>query len=265
MSSEIIKPEETGITKQKSSISEVLFYAEHAYRSGRYKDLPNVSAAIMILKTGRDIGFTDSASLSNINFIQGKISLSGNAQWSLVLRNLEYRKSHVVLDSPDKCILRFIREIQNPDGTLERILDKQHTWDETDNQRAQLSSGPVHKKFPRALKFNRAVSSGFKMYAAHLGMGYVFYTPDELGAEIDSEGEFVSSPVPITVLPEKNLLREEVKGLLEEAQISLEEAASALGIQPGDLEDPIEADMPNIRHLCQMRKEMLTLNPSPNK
>ena len=60
---------------------------------------------------------------------------------------------------------------------------------------AELSTGKngaTWRKFPRNMLFARAMSNGVRWYAPDIFSGNAVYVPEELGAEVDAEGNFVS-------------------------------------------------------------------------
>lgn len=164
-----------------------------AFRSGRFKGLPNADAALIMLQFGADLGLSATTALSSIHIIEGKPVMGGNLLWSLVMRDPEYNRSMVKpIPSDTNVTLIFHRRI---DG--ETIFKSEHSFTLEDAKRAGLLDKPGGnwKKYPKAMLFNRAVSSGIKMYAPHLTMGYTIYTPDEVGAEINAEGDLAEFTV----------------------------------------------------------------------
>ncbi len=239
------------------SLGTVLTIAEHAIRSGAFKRFQNPSAAVMVLLKGRDLGISDTSALDAIHFIEGKPTISGNLMWSLVLKDLEYRKSHVVISKTnDKVVtLRWIREIRNPDGSVERILDVEDSFTEEHAKRAGLLGKDNWKKYPRAMLFNRAVSQGFKMFASHLGMGSTLYTPDELGADINADGEAVipDAEFSVSVSDSKPL---SLDTILEGTDMTREKVASFLRVDLKDLESPTQDELKRVRQMIQDRKKV---------
>ncbi len=173
-------------------------FATHAARSGMFKKLVNnnISAAVMVLKFGDDLGLSMTTSLTSIHFIDGKPVMSGNLLWSLVQADARWEDS-VVEEHTDKKVVIAWKKDGKPRGRT--------TWSEEDAKRAGLLAKDNWKKYPRAMLFNRAVSEGFKLNCPHLSKGYTVYTPDELGADIDAQGEAVRVeviPTPRALEPE---------------------------------------------------------------
>lgn len=161
--------------------------AQHAFQSGMYKRFPNASAAVMVMAMAHEVGLTPAIGLTSIHFYDGKPSMSGNLMWSLVMASPEYSQSRILQRDDKGCRIRWVRN-------GEELGISQ--WTEDDSKRAGLLGKDNWKKYPRAMSFNRAVSEGFKAYAAQLGRGYTLYTPDELGGQIDAEGDPVDIQVP---------------------------------------------------------------------
>ena len=54
-------------------------------------------------------------------------------------------------------------------------------------------------KFPRNMLFARSLSNGVKWFCPDIFLGAPVYTPDELGATVDEQGEVIELPVTVTV------------------------------------------------------------------
>ena len=255
----------TAVAPYRAGLS-IFDLAKHAYASGMFKKLPNASAAVMVLQLGRDVGVSDTAALTSIHFFEGKPTMSGNMLWGLVLSHPEYRKSHVKSKSDKHVTLRWIREIKGPDGKPERILDQEDTFSEEDAKRAGLLGKDNWKKFPKAMLFNRAVSTGFKMYAAHLAMGNTVYTPDELGGEAvlrerpaapaacdDADFAVVADEAPVPATLDECL----AGSTLTRARLAL-----MLGMDEAELASPSRDDLKKIYQLAQNQKRMAAPAPA---
>jgi hypothetical protein len=184
-STNLIPATREALPARVTSVNQLERLAQHACASGMYKRFPNASAAVMVMAMAHEVGLTPAIGLTSIHFYDGKPSMSGNLMWSLVLNAPEYELSQILQRDEKGCRIRWVRS--------GRVLGES-AWTEEDSKRAGLLNKDNWKKYPRAMAFNRAVSEGFKAYAAHLGMGYTIYTPDELGQDIDADGGPVDRP-----------------------------------------------------------------------
>ena len=60
-----------------------------------------------------------------------------------------------------------------------------------DAKAAGLTSKDNWKKYPRNMLFARAISNGQKWYAPDVYNGVTVYTPDEMGANVDGDGNII--------------------------------------------------------------------------
>jgi hypothetical protein len=161
--------------------------AEHAFRSGMFKKYPNSSAAFVVCAFGYELGLSPVAALTSIHAIDGKPVMSGNLMLSLVYGSSTH---DVRIKRRDNKGCTIAWHLKKPDGSLGELLGES-SWTEADAQVAQLTGKDNWKKYARAMLFNRAVSDGFKVFCPHLAHGHTLYTPDELGADINADGEIV--------------------------------------------------------------------------
>jgi len=177
--------------------------ALHAYQSGLFKGkVPNVSAGVIALAFGNDLGLSPTTSLTSIHVIEGKPVMSGNLMLALVKKTPGW-KVKVIERSNTRCVLEWVEngEVQ---GRSEFSME--------DAKLAGLQNKDNWRKYPKAMLFNRAVSDGFKTYCPHLACGHTVYTPEELGADVDADGEIVCT----LSISEAQAL--EVRALLDETQ-----------------------------------------------
>ncbi len=248
--------------RQAISLNYMQTLAVAAYKSQMYKKCGVLSpeAALMVLQFGFDLGLSPSMALTSVHFYDGKPSMSGNLMWSLVQGHPDWEDSSILDDGPTDtgCRIQWVKK-----GKVKGISQ----FTEADAKKAGLlnKTGSVYLKYPSAMYFNRAISIGFKRYCPHLGKGYTIYTPDELGQEINEEGEAVFPTSSLGIFPparenqpQGNPLREEVVSLLEEGGLTQDEAADAMQIMASDLDDPIEADVKLLRTLVEARKDLVS-------
>jgi len=170
----------------KLAIVDVEKVANAMVKSGFFTDAKDVSQAMVKILAGAEMGFGAFASMSGIYIIQGKPSVGANLMAAAVKGSGKY--DYKVSTMTDKeCAIVFTqagREIGTSTFTLE------------DAKKTQTKN---MDKFPRNMLFARAMSNGVRWYTPDIFLGAPVYTPDELGAEVDIDGEVIDLPsAPVT-------------------------------------------------------------------
>jgi len=145
--------------------------------SGFFPDSHSAAQAVVKVLAGRELGFGAVASMTGINIIQGRVALSANLIAAAVKRNGRYNYQVIALDD-SRCTVRFFEQ-NKPIGDS--------TFTAEDAKRAGTKN---MERFPRNMLFARAMSNGAKWFCADIFGGPV-YTPDELGATVNEEGEVI--------------------------------------------------------------------------
>lgn len=131
---------------------------------------------------GREIGIGPFAAVNGIHIIQGRPSIGANLLASAVKGSGRY--DYRVLELTDKvCKIQF----------FQRAGDK---WDSLgvsefsadDAKKAQTKN---MDKFPKNMLFARAMSNGVRFYVPDVFNGNAVYVPEELGAEVDGDGNVI--------------------------------------------------------------------------
>ena len=159
-------------------------------KSGYFSDASDTAKAVVKVLAGRELGIGPIASMTGIYVIQGKISLSANLLAGLVKRDPDYDYKVKALGDTD-CIIDFYRG-PNKIGTSGFNLDD-----------AKKAGTKNLDRYPRNMLFARAMTNGFRWFTPHLAGLAPVYTPEELGAEIDEDGEVVSLPTAAEVVDEE--------------------------------------------------------------
>ena len=168
---------ELNTPEQMMQVSEMLA------KSGYFQDARDASQAFVKVLAGREIGFPSFASMSGIHIIKGKPTLGANLMAAAVKRSSKYDYQVKKLDDTT-CELIFLENGKEV-GTSKFDLD--------DAKRAQTQN---LTKYPKNMLFARAISNGIKFFCPDLFLGAPVYTPDELGAEVDEEGEIITVETP---------------------------------------------------------------------
>lgn len=153
--------------------------------SGFFSDCKEAAQAGVKIMAGLELGFPAFSSMTGIHIISGKPALGSNLMAAAVKRSGRY--NYRVLEHSDEiCKIAFFEQGEQI-GVSE--------FSAADAKRM----GTQHMgKFPRNMLFARAMSNGVKWFCPDLFLGPV-YTPDELGATVDDNGDFVD--VPVAVVP----------------------------------------------------------------
>ena len=156
--------------------------AEHFARTGWFSDVNDMSKAVVKILAGQEMGLGPMAAMQGIKIIQGKPTLSANLLATMVKRHPAYD----FIPRPVTAEGAEIEFFQNgePIGKSAFTI--------ADAQRAGLMTGANWKKYPQAMCFARALSQGVRWYCPDVTAGAPAYVPEEMGAQVDAEGEVVA-------------------------------------------------------------------------
>lgn len=153
--------------------------------SGYFTDARDMAQAAVKVMAGEELGIPPVASMMGINIIKGKVALGANLIASRIrAHGYEYR--HKSFDNTGCCLVFFSKL----DANGKREILGESSFTDADAKAAQISSD-MYKKFPRNMFFARAMSNGAKWYTPEVFAGAPVYTPEELGARVDDQGEVI--------------------------------------------------------------------------
>ena len=148
------------------------------YKSRYFSDAQDEAKAIVKVMAGAELGLPPFASMTGIHIIQGKPALGANVIATLIKNDPRY--NYRVLEHTDAvCKIQFF-ENGEPCGVSEFTA-----------QDARKAGTKNMDKYPRNMLFARAISNGAKWYTPGIFGGSPIYTPDELGADVDEDGNIV--------------------------------------------------------------------------
>lgn len=138
---------------------------------------------LLILETGATLGIPPVQALSSIHIIEGKPTQSASLMQALV-RNAGHKLRVDVEGEGDSMVAT---------ATLTRRDDPHPfvvSFGMQDAKAAGLAGKDMYKKYQRNMLVSRAISNVCKEGAAEVLMG-IIYTPEELGATVDADGNVI--------------------------------------------------------------------------
>ena len=136
--------------------------------SGFFQDARQLAQACVKIAAGAEYVLPPVVSMTGINVIKGRVTLSANVM-AAIMKRAGY-KIKTRFDGEQSCVITVI----DPDG--EELGESSFSMD--DARKAGLG-GDNWKKFPRNMLFARAVSNAARWFAPEVLTGAI--TPEELG------------------------------------------------------------------------------------
>lgn len=146
----------------------------------------NTPQAIAMMATkilaGREMGFGPFASVNGIHIINGRPSVGANLMAAAVKgsNRYDYRVKEM---TAERCAIEFFER----DGD-KRVSIGVSEFTKEDATKAGTQN--MHK-FARNMLFARAMSNGVKWYCPDVFNGNAVYVPEELGANVDEDGNVI--------------------------------------------------------------------------
>ena len=198
--------------------------------SGYFQDAKSISQAIVKILAGREIGLGPYASMNGMNIIAGKTAFGANVMASKVKSSGRYNY-RVTEMTDNNCSIEFMEYFN---GSWTAIGTS--SFSIADAKKAGTKN---LDKFPRNMLFARAMSNGVRWFCPDVMNGSTVYTPEELGADVDEDGNVIDGIVdgdfqeeaPLTpadlsaAVQDTRSTREQIQAELPE--LTLEEACKA--------------------------------------
>lgn len=150
--------------------------------SNYFTDARDAAQASVKVMAGMEMGFGAFTSMTGIHIIQGKPSVGANLMASAVKSNPKY-DYRVKEHTNSVCKIEFFEYC---DGKKESIGVSEFTA-----QDARVAGVKNMDKYARNMLFARAMSNGIRWFCPDVFNGNATYTPEELGAEVDGEGNIL--------------------------------------------------------------------------
>lgn len=167
-------------TSKQMGLAEVGDVAKMFAASGYFQDAADVAKAYTKILAGQEVGIGPMQAMTGIHIVKGKPTFSGPLVGALIKRSGRYDYRIVHLDDT-RCELAFFQDGEQV-GTSEFSIE--------DAQKAGLTSNQTWRTYPRNMLFARAITNGARWHCPDVFGGPV-YTPEELGAVVDAEGNVV--------------------------------------------------------------------------
>jgi len=168
---------------QLQSIDDVSRVSRMFADSGLFTDAREAAQCGVKIMAGAAWGIDPFTAMVGIHIIQNKPTVSAGLMAAAIKGHPKY--DYRVRERSDKaCKIEFFEGTESL-GTNVYTLDMA--------QRAGLLSNPTWKKYPEAMLFARCISSGMRTFCPDVFQATV-YTPEELGANVDGDGEIIDVP-----------------------------------------------------------------------
>jgi hypothetical protein len=151
--------------------------------SGYFTDARDAAQCGVKVLAGLEMGIGAFSSMAGIHVIKGKPSIGAGLMAAAVKRSGKYNY-RVTKHTASECVIDFF-ERGEPCGTSSFSMD--------DAKAAGLVNNDNWKRAPRNMLFARALSNGVRWYAPDV-FDVSTYVPEELGADVDDEGNVVRVP-----------------------------------------------------------------------
>ena len=148
--------------------------------SGLFKDTKTAAECGVKILAGQELGIPSFSAMTGIHMIQGRPTIGANLMAAAVKRSDKY--DYRVKEMSDESVTITFLEHGEPIG--------ESTFTAADAKKANTKNMGA---YPRNMLFARAISNGVKWYCPDLFLGAPVYTPEEMGAEIDEDGEVIDA------------------------------------------------------------------------
>lgn len=191
------------------SMEEVKTLGEVFVRSGFFSDARDASQAIVKILAGRELGFSPIASMTGVYIVKGKPTLSANMIAARIKASGRY-DYRVRKHDATECAIEFFALLKDKSELLgtstftikeaqENNIDKD--WDKETKSWKQKATW---RAFPRNMLFARAMSNGARWFCPDAFAGIAPYTPEELGAQVETDENGETVKVIADALPEQS-------------------------------------------------------------
>lgn len=172
-------------TGEMEAVEVAFRIGEAAAQAGIYKS-KNAAELALRVKYGMEMGLGPATALQSVAVINGSPSLTAGAIASRIGGHPDY-DYEVTEHTDERCTIIVYRHKR---GEWRECPPSTFTLD--DAAKAGLLKAGPWKQYPRNMLYARALTNAARWHAAEVFGGSV-YTPDELGADVDEQGEVVTT------------------------------------------------------------------------
>ena len=152
------------------------------FETAREKDIAIAQMCVKVM-AGRELGFGPFASVNGIHVIKGKPAVSANLMAAAVKANPRYDYRVLQMDNEAARIEFFALDAN---GKRESLGVSTFTVAD-----AKAAGTQNMEKYGRNMMFARAISNGVKWFAPDCFNGNSVYVPEELGTDVDGDGNVI--------------------------------------------------------------------------
>lgn len=179
--SEIVKSSGVAGSMLIKSVADMQNVAGMLAKSGYFSDARDAAQCFVKVMAGSEMGIGAFAAMTGIHIIKGKPSVGAGLMASCVKSHPDYNY-RVIEHTAQVCKIEFF---ERWDGKLTSVGVSEFTVED-----AKKAGTQNIQKFPKNMLFARAMSNGVKFYCPNIFDSPV-YTPEELGASVDGEGNVI--------------------------------------------------------------------------
>jgi hypothetical protein len=167
-----------------NGVDDVMRLGDVLARSGMFADARQGAQAVTKILAGAEMGFGAIAAMTGIHVINGRVSVGANLMASAVKKSGKY--DYRVLEMSEQvCSIEFF---QKEAGKWESLGKSAFTAAD-----AKKAGTKNMDKYARNMLFARAMSNGVRWYCPDALGGAPVYTPEEMGADTDEEGNVIQA------------------------------------------------------------------------
>jgi len=222
MTTDIVTTQPTGIIH---SMDDAMKAANAMAASGFFQDARQAAQAVVKILAGQELGVGPFTSMTGVYIIQGRPALSANIMAAAVKRSGRYNFRVIEL-TDTRCEIAFFENGQECGRST-------FTADE-----ARKAGTKNMDKYPRNMLYARAISNGVRWFCPDVLGGSPVYTPEELGAQVNEDGQVID----VTVSEPEPVHDEGLPVKLVERYAALTRKAVDLGLEVEEITDGMTSD-----------------------
>ena len=158
--------------------------------SGMFPDAKTAEKACVKVMAGLEMGIAPMAAMTGIHVIEvgGRVSVTAGANLMALCVKEHPDYDYVVNEfTKERCEIEFYS--RGADGEMTSLGISDFDMKDAKAAGVSMNAGSSWSKFPRNMLFARAVSNGFKWYCPNAIGGLRVYTPEEVGAPVNDDGD----------------------------------------------------------------------------